>query len=189
LESSPEEETLTDNPKSFKKLFSGVGISGFSDQVGHPFERMLQKIRKKQVLSVHNTHALKQDWEMALNLGKQNQISIFAVTCPRSNVFINKRLPDYSQWPSEIPVCLGTDSLASNLDLSVFNEILFLLDETQIPFSDLLTWATINGARALRFDKEFGSFDVGKTPGVNLITQFNYKKMKPAVGATISRLL
>ncbi len=189
MENSIEEETLTDSPKSFKKLFSEFGITGFSDFKAHPYERMLWALRKKQVLSVHNVFSTKQDWEIALKYRVQNQLSLFAVTCPRSNMYINGRLPQYKEWPSETPICIGTDSLASNDDLSVFNEILFLLEKTEIPFSELLTWATVNGARALRFDNEFGSFDVGKTPGVNLISQFDYKKMKPADGATISRLI
>jgi cytosine/adenosine deaminase-related metal-dependent hydrolase len=33
----------------------------------------------------------------------------------------------------------------------------------------MLQWATINGARALQMEKEIGSFDKGKTPGVILI--------------------
>jgi len=39
----------------------------------------------------------------------------------------------------------------------------------EIPVSEMLGWATINGARALQMDKHLGSFEVGKKPGVVLI--------------------
>jgi imidazolonepropionase-like amidohydrolase len=34
----------------------------------------------------------------------------------------------------------------------------------------MLTWATINGARALGVEHRFGSFEKGKTPGFYHIT-------------------
>ena len=33
----------------------------------------------------------------------------------------------------------------------------------------ILQWATINGAKALRWENELGSFEKGKTPGVTLL--------------------
>jgi cytosine/adenosine deaminase-related metal-dependent hydrolase len=146
-------------------------------------------LKEKHLLSVHNVYATAQDWKIALEYTYKNNLALFAVTCPRSNMFINSKLPDYSQWPSAIPVCLGTDSLVSNTDLSVYNEMLFLLEKTNLPFPELLTWATLNGAKALHLDSVFGSFDVGKKPGVNLISQFDFKTMKPAAGSTVSRLV
>ena len=35
----------------------------------------------------------------------------------------------------------------------------------------LLQWATVNGAKALGIDHEFGSFEKGKKPGVVLIDE------------------
>ena len=34
---------------------------------------------------------------------------------------------------------------------------------------NILQWATINGAKALQWDDELGSFEKGKKPGVALI--------------------
>jgi cytosine/adenosine deaminase-related metal-dependent hydrolase len=34
----------------------------------------------------------------------------------------------------------------------------------------LLQWATLNGAEALGLDDQLGSFEVGKRPGINLLS-------------------
>jgi cytosine/adenosine deaminase-related metal-dependent hydrolase len=39
----------------------------------------------------------------------------------------------------------------------------------QIPLTEMLGWATINGARALQMEKHLGSFETGKKPGVVVI--------------------
>jgi aminodeoxyfutalosine deaminase len=40
-----------------------------------------------------------------------------------------------------------------------------------------LQWATINGAKALKWDDELGSFEKGKRPGVTLIeNDFNFSR-------------
>ena len=45
-------------------------------------------------------------------------------------------------------------------------------------FDEILKWATINGAKALNIDNKYGSFEIGKTPGINLIRNFNFEKNK-----------
>jgi 5-methylthioadenosine/S-adenosylhomocysteine deaminase len=62
-----------------------------------------------------------------------------------------------------VHVAFGTDSLASVADLNLFAE----LQEARriaprVPARRLLESATLVGARALGFDDEFGSVDVGK---------------------------
>lgn len=189
LENSIEQEKLNDSQQSLKSLYNSLSIIDIENNTEHPFQLMLQDINNSQLLSVHNTHATANDWDLALNIARENNISLFAVTCPRSNMFINSLLPDYSQWSDKVPICIGTDSLASNTDLSIFNEILFLLEKTNFSFDELLKWGTLNGARAIKVDKKFGSFEIGKTPGVNLITQFDYVEMKPNDNATICRII
>ena len=38
-----------------------------------------------------------------------------------------------------------------------------------LPLETIFQWATINGARALEWEDELGSFEKGKTPGVVLV--------------------
>jgi len=76
---------------------------------------------------------------------------------------------------------LGTDSLASNHRLSILEEIKTLRRAfPRIGISEMLRWATYNGAKALQLDSVLGSFEKGKQPGVILIEKD---------GATVRRLL
>ena len=63
-------------------------------------------------------------------------------------------------------ICVGTDSLASNDSLSMLEELKMFADT---PLAQSLMWATINGARALGVEREMGSVEVGKRPGLVLI--------------------
>ena len=70
--------------------------------------------------------------------------------------------------------CLGTGSLSSHLKLSVFDELKFLQNlNPSLNLNQLIKWACLNGANALGFD-HLGSFEVGKRPGVNLISSLDY---------------
>jgi cytosine/adenosine deaminase-related metal-dependent hydrolase len=54
---------------------------------------------------------------------------------------------------------------------------------------ELLIWATLNGAKALEAEKNYGSFESGKKPGVNLITGINFKTMTLNSKSKVKRLL
>ena len=67
---------------------------------------------------------------------------------------------------------LGTDSLASNWSLNLLDEIKSIRRSfPQIEIEEILTWATYNGAKALQIDDQFGSFELGKKPGVLLLNE------------------
>ena len=191
LETPVESEQLTESEKSLRQFFIKNGILTDKKyyQRLHPYEYILNNFTDRKVLLVHNTFAGKHDWEIALQTAQANNLTLFAVTCPRSNITINSVTPDYRRWSDKIPICIGTDSLASNSDLSVFEEIKFLLEHCNLPFQKVLTWATLNGAKALDADKTFGSLETGKSPGINLIEDFDFKNMKPLKSSTIRRIV
>ncbi len=73
---------------------------------------------------------------------------------------------------SNIPIVMGTDSLASNHQLSILEEIKTLQQHfPKLELQHLLQWATINGAKALELDELLGSFEKGKRPGLLLIKE------------------
>jgi cytosine/adenosine deaminase-related metal-dependent hydrolase len=125
----------------------------------------------RKTLLVHNTYL---DWE-AYNEANAINKNLYYCTCPNANIYIENQLPDYKVWlQNPNIVTIGTDSLASNGRLSIWSEIETLLNQKpDLSIEMLLQWATINGARFLGIDDTLGSFQVGKSPGVNLLTQKN----------------
>ena len=76
------------------------------------------------------------------------------VHCPGSHrYFRHAAFPLRRLQECGINVCLGTDSLASTLTLSMFDEMrIFARREPLLPAAEILQMATLNGARALRLD-------------------------------------
>jgi cytosine/adenosine deaminase-related metal-dependent hydrolase len=132
-----------------------------------------------------------EDLQDLQNLPNTEKEKIFLTLCPNSNRYIENKLPPVNLLHmSGFPVCLGTDSLASNRQLSIFEEINTLLEHVpELAFNELLSWATLNGARALGFENELGSFEPGKKPGVLLIEAFDFKKQTVTPESTVTRLV
>ena len=87
---------------------------------------------------------------------------------PIANLYIENRLPNYRYFlDSGARVTLGTDSLTSNWQLSILEEMKTIARfQSYVPFEALLRWATLNGAEALGFADTLGSLEPGKTPGL-----------------------
>lgn len=84
--------------------------------------------------------------------------------CPRSNKFIGVgRSPWEKYMEAGISCCLGTDSLASNWDLNLWNEARYFVEryEGDISLVDVISMLTRNPAKILGADK-FGSIEKGK---------------------------
>lgn len=99
--------------------------------------------------------------------GVEGRSTIFFCLCPNANLFIENTLPPIDLLrKNNSTIILGTDSLASNHQLSIRSEIKTIQQYfPAIPLEEILGWATINGARALQMDTSLGSFEKGKRPG------------------------
>ncbi|HYC27929.1 MAG TPA: amidohydrolase family protein, partial [Chitinophagaceae bacterium] len=88
-----------------------------------------------------------------------------------ANLYITGMLPPADLFiRHDCKIVLGTDSLASNHQLSILAEMNTLKKHLpHLSYEQMLTWATSNGAKALGIDGQFGSFEQGKQPGVLLI--------------------
>ena len=85
------------------------------------------------------------------------------VYCPRTHAaFGHPPHPFQEMLAHGINLCLGTDSLASNPDLDVFEEARFLYQQG-IDGELLLRMLTLNGAKAMGFDDITGSLQAGKS--------------------------
>jgi len=118
-------------------------------------------------LFVHNTLTTPEDIAAAQAWSP----NVFWATCPNANLYIENRLPYYQSFiDANARVTIGTDSLTSNWQLSILEEMKTIARfQSYVPFETLLQWATLNGAQALGFDDTLGSLEVGKTPGLVLL--------------------
>ena len=118
-------------------------------------------------LFVHNTMTNEADIRAAQEWCDE----VYWATCPNANLYIENRMPNYQFFlNANAKVTIGTDSLTSNWQLSILEEMKTIARyQSYIDFQTLLKWATINGAEALGFANRLGSLEVGKTPGINLL--------------------
>jgi len=131
-------------------------------------ELLFNQIVNDQLIDViiHGTHYRKDDLERI----KKNNISL--VLCPRCNGYFGSGFPPINEiYDLGIPISLGTDNvMANNIDL--FEEMRYLYrisrvlavhkDSKNLSSKDLLEMVTINAARNLGLEKEFGSISEGK---------------------------
>ncbi|MCF6240266.1 MAG: amidohydrolase family protein [Bacteroidales bacterium] len=136
---------------------------------------------------VHNTFSKKEDIQQA-NTKLKN---IYWTFCPNANLYIENSLPDIQLFYRENQkCCIGTDSLASNTQLSILEELKTIQNYfPEIPLHELIKWATLNGAQALNLHSKFGSFEQGKQSCINLITGIDYKNMRLSKKSTIKVLV
>ena len=94
----------------------------------------------------------------------------FVAVCPLSNLFIHNTLPPIDLMRrNALKICVGTDSLSSNDDLNIVDELYCLQRNfPEVPLGELLTWASRNGAEFLA-KPEFGTIEPGKRPGLVFI--------------------
>jgi len=111
---------------------------------------------------VHGVQFLGED------LARLRAIGATLVSCPRSNVYVGVGSPPLEAfYAMDVDVAFGTDSLASVADLDMFAELAEARRiAPRVPARRLIESATLVGARALRFDSDFGSLEPGRRAAV-----------------------
>lgn len=168
----------------------GIDISHWTPGGKSSLQSVLKYFpRANQLLLVHNTFTGKSD--LVELKKKRSTENTYFVLCPNSNLYIVDTLPPVAMFQEEnLTICLGTDSLASNHQLSILSEMLTLQQAfPEICLDEIISWATINGARALNVQNTFGTFEKGKTPGVSLISSIDFKRMKLTEKSKVKRLI
>jgi cytosine/adenosine deaminase-related metal-dependent hydrolase len=124
-----------------------------------------------RTLLVHNTMTTVEDIQAAQAWNEQ----VYWATCPNANLYIENRLPNYQYFlDTNARLTIGTDSLTSNWQLSILEEMKTIKKyQSYLTFDTILEWATLNGALALGFENDLGSLDIGKQPGINLLSDTN----------------
>ncbi len=123
-------------------------------------------------IAAHCVHVDDDDIEI------MKQKNVYPVNNPGSNLKLASGFaPVDKMLKRDISVALGTDGSSSNNNLNMFEEINLAaiinkavnMDAISVPAISALEMATINGAKALAWDKEIGSIEVDKKADLILI--------------------
>lgn len=171
-ESEAETEFLATGQGPFKALFDFLKIDTehFKGSPNSSLFHSLNKISNEHTLIlVHNVHTSETDLKRLA--AKNKPPVLYWCLCPNANIYINGRLPDIALLTKyNCRLVVGTDSLASNTSLNILDELRTLQKYfPSLGTPELLKWATINGAEALRINENYGSMEKGKNPGIVLI--------------------
>jgi 5-methylthioadenosine/S-adenosylhomocysteine deaminase len=160
-ESAEETELVSSDKGRMKDFLSGRGIEiVFNGKKHESPVRYMDAIGSlnSNLLAIHLIHLDEKD--ISILAGKD----IRAVTCPGSNRFLRTGVaPLEKLLAAGLSISIGTDSAAGNDDLDIFREMRIIREEHPlIPAAKIIEMATINGARALGWDNEYGSIVKGK---------------------------
>jgi cytosine/adenosine deaminase-related metal-dependent hydrolase len=142
----------------------------------------------KNTLLVHDVFTKEEDIHFIQALSELQQNKYHYCLCINANQYISDAIPPIdSLRKNNCNIVVGTDSLASNHQLNILEELKTISKYfTNIPLEEQLQWATINGAQALGFE-HLGSFEKNKTPGIVLIEKIENNSLTKA--SKSSRLL
>ncbi|HTB52128.1 MAG TPA: amidohydrolase family protein [Ferruginibacter sp.] len=182
-----EEELYMNKTGGFLELYKnfGIDISGFEPTGKSSLQSFLSYFTNRQsIISVHNTFAKKADIDFANSKLTTQNLELFFCICINANKYIEQTIPPLELLKNGgFDMVIGTDSYASNWQLNMVEEMKTIQKDASIRLKDILTWATINGAKALQIADDFGSFDKGKKPGIILIDAINDLQLSPQSSA------
>lgn len=188
MESAGEEQFIE---KHSGILYESYKQSGFIpprlEMVKSHTEAVLNEVTTSgNLILVHNTFT---DSKTIKNVQKRD--NLYWCLCPNSNEYIEKSIPPVNLFVDEnCEIVLGTDSLASNTKLSIMSEMITLQKHfPALSLEDLVKWATINGAKALGEDDNFGKIEAGRKPGLLLLQNVDLINMKLLPNSFVTRLI
>lgn len=111
------------------------------------------------------------DLVWANEYASSNGLKLVYCLCVNANLYIENKLPPVEMLLNHnCHIVIGTDSYSSNWQLSIVKELKTIRDHfPALKPETILQWATLNGAKALQWDDELGSFEKGKKPGIVLL--------------------
>ncbi len=189
-ETSSENEMFLHGKGTLYETFQNLGVdlswfrpTGFNSLASTLVH--LPKCNKMQL--VHNTFTTAED----ITWAHLYSMMTWWCTCANANLFIENKIPDYKIFvDAGCRMTVGTDSYASNWSLSILDELKTISQHAPfIPLETLLRWATLNGSEFLGFNKEIGSIEKGKKPGLNWIKYVDLEKLMLTEDSEVEKIL
>lgn len=170
-----EDELYKTGGGEYLRLFKifGIGHSPFPVTGKSSIRSVLPFFNNGQtIFLVHNTFMPEEDIVWANEYAAATGLRLVYCLCINANLYIENKVPPADLFlKHHCRLVLGTDSYSSNWQLSIAKEIESVQKHfPHIPESTILEWATKNGAAALRWEDELGTFTKGKKPGITLLT-------------------
>ena len=168
----------------------GLDLSFFKPTGNSSLESVINWLpNENKLLLVHNIRTSQNDIDLIAKTRSLNKT--WFVLCTDSNLYIENRLPDVELFrKNKLQICVGTDSLSSNHQLSMLGEMKTIQSHfPTIPFDEIVTWATRNGAGALEMNEWAGTIEIGKKPGVNLITGMDLQHLQLQPQSKVRKLI
>jgi cytosine/adenosine deaminase-related metal-dependent hydrolase len=173
--------SLMESYKKFLPSVSDIEIAG------NHIQAVLEEVTSSgNLLLIHNTF-VRQDHIKKL----KSRAGLYWCICPNSNLYIEKKMPPVDLLAGEgCNIVIGTDGLSSNSSLSIIDELKTMQDYfPSFGLETTIGWATINGARALGEESQFGSIEPGKKPGLVLLKNVDLVNKRLLPGTIVRRLI
>jgi cytosine/adenosine deaminase-related metal-dependent hydrolase len=172
-----EDELYKTGGGDYLKLFKIFGIdqSPFPVTGKSSIRSVLPYFNQGQtIFLIHNTFMPEEDIIWANEYATSNGLKLVYCLCINANLYIENKIPPIDMlMKHNCHIVLGTDSYSSNWQLSITKEIEAVHKHfPHIPIETILQWATGNGAKALGWEDELGSFKKGKKPGITIVNSF-----------------
>jgi cytosine/adenosine deaminase-related metal-dependent hydrolase len=172
-ESQEEEDMIMKGSGALSDNYHGRGLSTPPVTGTTALEYFIDRIAEKKgkvkgrINLVHNVVIS----QRSIDRAKEALQSPFFTICPLSNIFIHRQLPPIDLMrKNNLKICIGTDSLSSNLILDMVREMECLQENFPgLELGEILVWACTNGAELLGKQDSLGSIEKGKTPGIVLL--------------------
>lgn len=176
-ENESENEFQLTGKGDFLRLYETLGLDvSFFQGTGKrgPASWLPYLYKNQRVILVHNVAMGAEDLPAspAASLRRpKDGPELYFCLCPNANLYISGLLPDVELLHRQgCRIVIGTDSLASNHQLSILEELKTLQRAfPALSTPTLLQWGTAGGAEALQLEGVLGAFEAGKQPGVVLI--------------------
>jgi cytosine/adenosine deaminase-related metal-dependent hydrolase len=172
-ETRAEQDMFENGGGSLARLFRLMGLSCPQPNGMHSLRYISSYCpRSMRMIFVHNTYMSAEHYDYA----QWRWNDVWYVLCPQSNLYIENAMPPISMLRQKgARLALGTDSFASHPTLMLMDDILLIQKYyPEIPLNEILTWATLGGAQAMRLDTMLGSIEAGKRPGLVWIEGIEY---------------
>lgn len=132
-------------------------------------------------VAAHGVHLSDHDMEILAKYG------VSVASCPESNCKLGSGVCELDKLTAHgVNVCIGTDGASSNNNLNMFEELHLAAmvlqgvrqDAGLLKADNILRMGTVNGAKALGMEGDFGSLEVGKSADLILVDT-NRPHMQP----------